>query len=304
MCARRCGRGLQDDVNLVRVVDRRELRAQQDAVGVGVVEAAAVDILMHDDDAPFRVRVRFDGFLDECLVIRRVVVVRVDDDEKRIAIGVEIAVAGSRRRRFFRERIRHVEVVLVADGHAVMVANACGLRQAAQRLGGEVARVLHLLQLDLFLGLVLRGLIDLVARGDEEVDLWGLGERAVERLVPVVGIVAGCKLAVLLVALRRRLALRGADLRVADIHEREVVRIARLERCDRLPVAVDLHLIVIRRLRLEAAHRHFVRIVLRAGDERSFLGSAAVVRCVRHIFMRRDADDGILRLLLGRTLMH
>ena len=35
---------LQDDVDLVGVVDRRELRAQQDAVGIGVVEAAAVAV--------------------------------------------------------------------------------------------------------------------------------------------------------------------------------------------------------------------------------------------------------------------
>jgi len=35
---------LQDDVNLVRVINRRELRAEQDAVGVGVILAAAVDV--------------------------------------------------------------------------------------------------------------------------------------------------------------------------------------------------------------------------------------------------------------------
>ena len=109
-----------------------------------MILAAAVDVLMHDNDAPFRVRMRFDGFLDQRLMVGRIVVVRIDHDEERVAIRVEIAVASRRRVRFLRERIRHVEMVLVARCHAVMVADARRFRQAAKRFRRQIACVLHL----------------------------------------------------------------------------------------------------------------------------------------------------------------
>ena len=56
---------LKDDVNLVGVENRRELRAEQDTVRIGMVFAAAVNILVHDDDAPFRIRMGFDGLFDQ-----------------------------------------------------------------------------------------------------------------------------------------------------------------------------------------------------------------------------------------------
>lgn len=94
-----------------------------------------------------------------------------------------------------------------------MVADARGFWQAAQGFGREIACILRLLQVDLLGGLILGRLVDLVARGDEEIDLWMLSEGAVERLVPVIGVVARREVAVLLVALRRSLSLRSADLR-------------------------------------------------------------------------------------------
>ena len=122
---------LEDNVDLVGVVDRRELRAQQDAVGVRVIEAAAVDVLVHDDNAPLRIRVGLDGLLDQGLMVGCIVVVGIDDDEEGIAVRVVVAVACFRRIGFFRKRIRHIEVVLVTRRHAVMVADARGFWQAA-----------------------------------------------------------------------------------------------------------------------------------------------------------------------------
>lgn len=76
---------LEDDVDLIGIVNRRKLRPQENAVGIGVVQAAAVDVLMHDDDTPFRIGMGFDGLFDEGLMVGGVVVVGVDDDEQGIA---------------------------------------------------------------------------------------------------------------------------------------------------------------------------------------------------------------------------
>ena len=105
---------LKDDVDLIGVKNRRELRAEQDAVRIGMVFAAAVNILVHDDDAPFRIRMGFDGLFDQGLMVGGVVVVGVDDDEQRAAVGIVVTVAGFSRIRFFRKGIWDVEVILIA----------------------------------------------------------------------------------------------------------------------------------------------------------------------------------------------
>ena len=57
-----------------------------------------------------------------------VVVVSVDDDEECIAVGVEVAVTCFGRVLFFCERIRYVEVVLIASRHGVVVTNSGSFR--------------------------------------------------------------------------------------------------------------------------------------------------------------------------------
>lgn len=176
---------LEDDVNLVSIINRRQLRAQEDAVRIGVIQARAVDVLMHDDDTPFRVRMSFDGFLDQRFMVGSVVVVGVDDDEEGIAVGVIVTVAGFRRVTFFREGVRYVEVVLVTGCHAVVVADAAGFGQIAQGCGRKVSGILDFLFVQLDCRLVFRRLVDLVARRDEEVDFRMLREGAIKGLVPV-----------------------------------------------------------------------------------------------------------------------
>ena len=290
---------LQDNINLIGIVNRRELRAHQDTIGIGVVEARAVDVLVHDDDTPFRIRMSFDGLLDEGFMVGCVVVVGVDDDEQGIAVRVIVAMAGLRRVGLFRERIWYVEVVLISRRHAVMVADARCFRQAAEGFSREIAGVLRFLQMNLSGGLVFCRLVNLVARGDEEVDFRMLGKGAVEGLIPVVSIVARCEVAVLFVAFRRGLTFRSTNLRVADVHEGAIIRIARLEGLGIFPLAVNLDLIVIRRIRFEVLDRSLVRVVLRAVDDRAFFGCAEERTGVRHICILGDADFGSLGFILG-----
>lgn len=63
----------------------------------------------------------------------------------------------------------------------------------------------------------------------------------IQCLVPVIGIVAGCDFASLFgTAFCQCLACGSADLRVADIHEGEIVRIPGLDRLSGLPGPVTL----------------------------------------------------------------
>jgi len=103
-------------------------------------------------------------------MISYVVVVGVNDDEEGVAIGVIIAMACFGRVRFVRERIRYVKVVLVPCRHAIMVTNAGSFRQIAQGCCREIAGVFRFLFEDLSRGLVFSRFVDLVARGNEEID--------------------------------------------------------------------------------------------------------------------------------------
>ena len=99
-----------------------------------------------------------------------VVVIGVDDDEQRAAVGIVVTVAGFSRIHFFRKGIWDVEVILIARRHAVMVADARSGRQAAQRGRRQVACILIFLHLNLSGALVFCRFVNLVARRYEEVD--------------------------------------------------------------------------------------------------------------------------------------
>ena len=295
---------LEHYVDLVGIVDRGELVAQDDAVGVGMVEAGAVDILVHYDDAPFRIRMSGDGFFNQGFVVSGIVVVGINMNEQSVAVSVVVAMACGCRVGFFREGVRRVEVILIACRQAVMVADARSFGQAAQSRSGEIAGVL------VFLYLQLGGIcivadfacrfVDLVAGGYEEVDFRVLRQCAVERLVPVIRIVSSCYIAVLLgIAFSRSLAGRCADLRVAYVHEREVIRIARLVLLSVLPFAVELYLVVIRFVRFKAVSRYFIRIVLNAADHRAVLAGAGEFFSVLHLFIVSDAHNCRIRFFLG-----
>ena len=97
----------------------------------------------------------------------------------------------------------------------------------------------------------------------EEVDFRMLAQGFVQGLVPVIGIIAGCDFASLFgTAFSRCLASRCTDLRVADIHEGEVVRIPRLDRLSGLPGPVDFDLIPVGLFGFQAFGRDFVGIIV------------------------------------------
>ena len=90
-----------------------------------------------------------------------------------------------------------------------------------------------------------------------------LAQGFIQCLVPVIGIVAGCDFAGLFsTAFCRCLTCGGADLRVADIHEGEVVRIPRLDWLSGLPVPVDFDLIPVGLFGFQAFGRDFVGIIV------------------------------------------
>ena len=90
-----------------------------------------------------------------------------------------------------------------------------------------------------------------------------LAQGFIQCLVPVIGIVAGCDFAGLFgTSFCRCLACGSADLRVADIHEGEVVRIPRLDRLSGLPGPVDFDLIPVGLFGFQAFGRDFVGIIV------------------------------------------
>ena len=105
-----------------------------------------------------------------------------------------------------------------------MVADRGCNRQGSQRIRGKVARIL------LFLGL--SGLVDLIARGDDEVKIRVLLYRDVERAVPRKAVIAcrgvGCAAVRYQLFAVLRLALGSADLRVADIQDLRRLEVAGL----------------------------------------------------------------------------
>ena len=97
----------------------------------------------------------------------------------------------------------------------------------------------------------------------EEVDFRMLAQGFIQCLVPVIGIVAGCDFAGLFgTSFCRCLACGSADLRVADIHEGEVVRIPRLDRLSGLPGPIDFDLIPVGLFGFQALGRDFVGIIV------------------------------------------
>ncbi len=55
---------LQYDINLIGIINRRDLRPEQNTVRIGMIQTAAVNILMHDDNTPFGIRMGFDRFFN------------------------------------------------------------------------------------------------------------------------------------------------------------------------------------------------------------------------------------------------
>lgn len=85
----------------------------------------------------------------------------------------------------------------------------------------------------------------------------------IQCLVPVIGIVAGCDFASLFgTAFCQCLACGSADLRVADIHEGEIVRIPHLDWLSGLPGPVDFDLIPVGLFGFQAFGRDFVGIIV------------------------------------------
>ena len=85
----------------------------------------------------------------------------------------------------------------------------------------------------------------------------------IQGLVPVIGVIAGCDFAGLFsTAFSRCLASRCTDLRIADIHEGEVVRIPRLDWLSGLPGPVDFDLIPVGLFGFQAFGCDFVGIIV------------------------------------------
>ena len=246
---------LEHHIDVVLVKDGGELCAEDHAVGVGVIQTGAVDILVDGDHAPGGVGSRGNGLLDGLLVLGYIVIVGVEHDKQTgavrvvvVAAGLGLAVLGG---------VGVVEVVGVVGIQGVVVADGGGHGQPGQHGGGEVARVL------LLLGLA--GLIDLVAGGDDEVDARILGSGDLQGAVPGEGVVAGGGigragagrqgLAVL------GLTLGGADLGVAYIEHLYGVEAAGLVLLYLALYAVLLHSIVISGVGLQPGDGDMVIVV-------------------------------------------
>ncbi len=85
---------LEHHIDVVLVKDGGQLGAEDHAVGVGVIQAGAVDILVDGDHAPGGVGIRGDGLLDGLLVLGHIVVVGVEHDKQTVAVGVVVVAAG------------------------------------------------------------------------------------------------------------------------------------------------------------------------------------------------------------------
>ena len=118
---------LEHDVDVVLIKDRRQLRALEHVVAV----ARAVQVLMHRDNAPLRVRVRGQGFLDGLLVFGAVKVIQVKHHEHGFPVSVIVVAAGFRLAVF--RRVRGVEVVREIRVERVVVADGRGKRHRLQR---------------------------------------------------------------------------------------------------------------------------------------------------------------------------
>ena len=127
---------LEHHIDVVLVKDGGELCAEDHAVGVGVIQTGAVDILVDGDHAPGGVGSRGDGLLDGLLVLGYIVIVGVEHDKQTgavrvvvVAAGLGLAVLGG---------VGVVEVVGVVGIQGVVVADGGGHGQPGQHGGGEV----------------------------------------------------------------------------------------------------------------------------------------------------------------------
>ena len=85
---------LEHHVDVVLIEDGGELGAQDHAVGVGVVQTGAIDVLVDGDHTPLGVGVGGHGLGDGLLMLGGVVVVGVQHDEQARAVGVVVVAAG------------------------------------------------------------------------------------------------------------------------------------------------------------------------------------------------------------------
>ena len=189
---------------------RRQLAAALRHIGVVVVVGERVHGVVEHHDLPLGVRVLGDGVLHERLVLGGRQIVGVQVHEQHAVVGVPV-VAGLRARQArcgaLIAHVGHVVVVGVTHGAVIVVAHRGGLGQRLQRLGCVVGIVLALVA----------AVVDLVARGDQEVGTAELLERAVQRVGPTRLVVLDG-------------AVAGADLRVA--RKEEVEALARALRPD------------------------------------------------------------------------
>ena len=202
---------LEHHVDVIGVKDGGQLGAQDHAVGVGVVQAGAVDVLVDGHHPPGGVGGVGHGLFDGGLVLGHVVVVGVQHDEQPRAVGVVVVAPGLGGAVIGGVGV--IEVVEVVGVQGVVVADGGGHGQGFQNGGGEIPGVL------LLLGLA--GLVYLVAGGDDEAQIRvlllgdGQGAGPGEAVVPgggVGGPGVGDQLFPVL-----GLALGGADLGIAHV---------------------------------------------------------------------------------------
>ena len=84
---------LKNDIHIILIKDRRQLRAEDHSVGIGMIQSGAVDILMDGDNLPFCIRIRGSSLLHGLLMLCHIVVVGVQYNEERITIAVIVVPA-------------------------------------------------------------------------------------------------------------------------------------------------------------------------------------------------------------------
>ena len=252
---------LEHHVDVVLVKDGGQLGTEDHAVGVGVVQAGAVDILVDGDDAPGGIGVGGHGLGNGLLMLGHVVVVGVEHDEQAVAVGVVVVAAGLGLT--VGGGVGVVEVIGVVGIQGIVVADGGGHGQAGQHVGGQVAGVL------LLLGLA--GLVDLVAGGDDEVHIGVLLGGNLQGAVPAEGVVAGGGVGRAGIG-HQGLAVLGLTLGRADLGIAHVQHLDRIKAAGAVLLhlglhAVLLHSVVVGGVSLETGDGNVVGIIGHAAGQ-------------------------------------